>query len=98
MRNPLVSMVFVIGALLSGAIAAAPGPTMLAPVAPVVSCASLANVDLSTAVGAKVTIRGSAEVKGPHTYCEVTGSIARAKQFEVRLPMSGWTHYRWYDG
>ena len=62
----------------------------LAPVAPVVSCASLASLDLSGAVGSATTQTAS-EVAGAKPYCKVTGTIARDIRFEVRLPLAGWT-------
>jgi feruloyl esterase len=54
-------------------------------------CASLAGVDISQAVGAKVTIRSATVSAGPSPYCGVKGEIAPHIGFEVRLPASGWT-------
>ena len=62
----------------------------LEPVAPVTSCASLAGLDLAPATGAATTLAAQ-EVAGPHAYCAVTGTIAPAIRFEVRLPLAGWT-------
>lgn len=62
----------------------------LPPVAPVTSCASLARLDLSAATGAATTLVAH-EVAGVHANCEVTGTIAPAVRFAVRLPLSGWT-------
>ncbi len=62
----------------------------LAPMSPVVSCASLATLDLSGATGAQTTLAAS-EVAGAKAYCKITGTIARDVRFEVRLPLAGWT-------
>ncbi|NOW47646.1 feruloyl esterase [Novosphingobium sp. SG751A] len=62
----------------------------LAPVAPVMACAGLAAIDLSGATGAKTDLAAN-EVGGAKPYCRVTGTIAPAIQFEVRLPLAGWT-------
>lgn len=77
---------------LTGAIVAQPAhaQAQLAPIAPVVSCAKLGTFDLSGAVGSPTTHVAS-EVAGAHPYCEVTGVIAPAIHFEVRLPLAGWT-------
>ena len=71
-------------------VAQAGGLTNLPPVAPVTTCASLARLDLSGATGAATTLSAS-EVSGGHAYCQVTGTIAPAINFEVRLPLTGWT-------
>ena len=70
--------------------AQAAGLAPLAAVAPVVSCASLAKLDLSGATGAATTLAAT-EAPGDHAFCQVTGTIAPAIQFEVRLPLAGWT-------
>lgn len=78
---------------LLGPVAAAAQPFALAPlepVAPVTTCASLAGLDLAPATGAKTTLAAQ-EVAGPQAYCAVTGTIAPAIRFEVRLPLAGWT-------
>lgn len=62
----------------------------LTPIAPVVGCASLAQVDLAPVTGA-ATSQSAREVAGVHPYCEVTGTVAPAIHFEVRLPLAGWT-------
>ncbi len=56
-------------------------------------CADLKSADLSTAVGAKTTIQSAAVVDDgkPAPYCRVLGTVAPAVQFEVRLPVNGWT-------
>jgi feruloyl esterase len=59
-------------------------------VAPVVSCTSLSGLDLAPATGDKTTLEAS-EVAGAKPYCKVTGTIAPAIRFEVRLPIQGWT-------
>jgi feruloyl esterase len=61
------------------------------PVAPVMDCAALAQVDIGAAIGAKVTIQSASVHEGKAPYCEVRGVIAPAVGFEVRLPVSGWT-------
>lgn len=85
---------WIVGVLLAGWCAApahgSPAPEP-ASVAPVMTCAQLAKADLSGEVGAAVTIAGAVVRSGPRDYCEVTGTIARAVRFEVRLPQSGWT-------
>ncbi|MBC2670743.1 tannase/feruloyl esterase family alpha/beta hydrolase [Novosphingobium piscinae] len=68
-----------------------PGLANLAVVAPVQACADLASVDLSAAAGAATRIEAAREVAGARPYCEVTGTVARAIRFAVRLPLQGWT-------
>jgi feruloyl esterase len=70
--------------------AQAAGMAALAPLNPVVSCVSLAGVDLARATGAKTDLTAT-EVSGDKPYCKVTGTIAPAIRFEVRLPLTGWT-------
>ena len=70
--------------------ARAAGTADLAPVAPVTTCASLAGLDLSGGTGAATTLAAREEA-GAHAYCKVTGTIAPAIQFEVRLPLAGWS-------
>ncbi len=62
----------------------------LAAVPPVRACESLAAVDLSAATGARTT-QTAQRVEGAKPYCKVSGTIAPAVRFEVRLPMQGWT-------
>ena len=88
-RKGLVAGILLASLWASSALAS-PAAT-LAPVAPVVPCAQLAKADLSHAVGSAVSIAGAVVRTGPHDYCEVTGTIARAVHFEVRLPQAGWT-------
>lgn len=73
-----------------GAATQARGLAPLAAVAPVASCADLAKLDLSAATGAATTQEAKA-VAGAKPYCAVTGTIAPAIRFEVRLPLTGWT-------
>jgi len=59
---------------------------------PVMGCEALATVNLDAATGAKTQIRSAQTVTElGKTYCRVTGNIAPAVGFEVRLPMSHWT-------
>lgn len=60
----------------------------LQPVAPVIACADLAHADLAPATGAATTIDTATASDGA---CVVTGTIAPAIGFEVRLPLHGWT-------
>jgi feruloyl esterase len=68
----------------------APALAQLASVPPVTSCASLASLDLAPVTGASTTL-AAREVAGNHPHCAVTGTIAPAIRFEVRLPLAGWT-------
>lgn len=94
LKHLLIAILGLLGALGSSPALAQTGPAAglatLASVSPVVSCASLATVDLSGAVGSPTT-QVASEVAGDHPYCQVTGTIARDIHFEVRLPMAGWT-------
>ncbi len=65
----------------------------LEPLPPVVECSSLTGAQLSEAVGAKVDIEAATVVQDgkPKPYCKVTGVIAPAIRFEVRLPVANWT-------
>jgi feruloyl esterase len=69
------------------------GPAMLPPLAPVAECAKLASADLTSAVGAPTHIASATAVQDgkPAPYCDVTGIVEPAIQFEVRLPLAGWT-------
>ena len=68
-------------------------PAELKVVPPRVACAALKIVDVSGPVGAKTTLQEAVEVQDgqPAPYCRVLGTIAPAIQFEVRLPLGGWT-------
>jgi len=59
--------------------------------APKMSCDALAKADISKAVGAPVSNLAASEVAGDKPYCKVTGTIAPKVNFEVRLPIKGWT-------
>ncbi len=65
----------------------------LAPVSPVVDCASLAGTDISAAVGAPTHVESAKAVAAgkPAPYCDVTGYVESAIRFEVRLPLTTWT-------
>ena len=72
--------------------AATPELANLPAVAPVMECASLAAVDISSAVGAKTSISAAAAVTDQKAaYCRVTGVVEPAVKFEVRLPLTTWT-------
>ncbi len=89
----VLGVLFSLVAGLSPAAASQPGLADLASVRPVMDCAALAGVDISDAVGAKVTIQ-SAQLYAqsrPAPYCGVRGTIAPKIGFEVRLPVNGWT-------
>lgn len=62
-------------------------------VAPVVACESLAQADISAAVGAETHITSAVSVPeaSPAPYCRVTGYVEPMVKFEVRLPLSTWT-------
>ena len=81
-------------AVLGGSAAtAAPASYALVPltaILPVVGCESLGHVDLAPVTGAATT-QSARKVAGDHPYCEVTGTVAPAIRFEVRLPLAGWT-------
>ncbi len=61
--------------------------------APVMDCAAVAQLDLSGATDAPVTIQSAAVVTAgaPAPYCAVQGTIALANTFVMRLPTQGWT-------
>ena len=89
-----LSLVLIVGLALSGTFmkSAAAAPQALAPVAPAVSCTSLAQPGIDAEVGAAVTIQSAAEgtIRGAR-FCQVKGTIAPHIRFELRLPVSGWT-------
>ncbi|GHC83376.1 tannase/feruloyl esterase family alpha/beta hydrolase [Novosphingobium pokkalii] len=75
-----------------GGLAQAKGLAPLAPVAPVAACADLARIDLSGATGAPTRQEAKSVTEaGAKPYCQVSGTIAPAIRFEVRLPLDGWT-------
>jgi feruloyl esterase len=64
----------------------------LAAVKPVMTCEQLAQADVKTADGAKVTIKTAKPRdtdKGP--YCRVTGSVEPGISFAGDLPLNNWT-------
>ena len=72
---------------------AAQGLADLSAVAPVMECAAVADLDLTGATDAPVTIQSATVVAAgtPAPYCEVRGTIAPANTIVVRLPTQGWT-------
>ncbi len=76
-----------------GGARAAEGLASLPAVAPVMECAAVAQLDLSGATDAAVTIQSAAVVTtgAPAPYCAVQGTIAPANTFVMRLPTEGWT-------
>lgn len=81
----LIRILAVLGALVLAVPAYA---ATLQPVAPVIACADLAHAELTPATGAATTIAAAEPKDGA---CVVSGTIAPAVHFEVRLPLSGWT-------
>ena len=73
-----------------GTAQAGPGLAQLASLQPKISCAGLAGVDISKAVGAPISSLSASEVAGDKPYCKVTGTIAPKINFEVRLPTKAW--------
>lgn len=69
------------------------GLANLRAVKPVMSCASVAQLDLHGVVDGAVTIQSAAVVTAgaPAPYCAVKGTIAPADIFVMRLPVNGWT-------
>lgn len=94
MRGFLKVMAGLVLALMGGSAAtAAPANYALVPltaILPVVVCERLGHIDLAPVTGAATT-QSARKVAGDHPYCEVTGTIAPAIRFEVRLPLAGWT-------
>lgn len=70
---------------------AAPALANLPSLAPKISCDAMTKADISAAVGAPVSNLAASEVAGNKPYCKVTGTIAPKVNFEVRLPIKGWT-------
>jgi Tannase and feruloyl esterase len=61
-------------------------------VKPATSCEQLGSIDLSQAVGAKVTIQSAAMTDTPKgQFCKIAGNIAPEDGFEVDLPLDHWT-------
>src|SRR5579863_6212019 len=69
------------------------GLALLASVAPISDCGSLVSVDLSAAVGAPTKIISAVAVQDgkPAPYCDVKSNIDSHVEFEVRMPLAGWT-------
>jgi len=96
---PLAALVLTLGlacnsmAQSPASISVSGGPAALVPIAPVTGCAKLASADLSLAVGAPTHITSAVAVQDgkPTPYCDVAGFVEPAIQFEVRLPLGGWT-------
>ena len=65
----------------------------LTAVKPTGECGSLVHADMAAAVGAPVHLESAQAIhSGPGGgYCQVSGTVAPAVRFEVRLPLSGWT-------
>lgn len=76
-----------------GGARAAEGLASLPAVAPIMECAAVAQLDLSGATDAPVTIQSATVVTtaAPAPYCAVEGAIAPANTLVMRLPMQGWT-------
>jgi len=85
----IVATAFALLPVMAGAIGAP--HALLTAVAPVATCAQLTKADLTRAVGAQVMIASAVEIAGQHSFCQITGNIARAIHFEVHLPLAGWT-------
>jgi hypothetical protein len=75
----------------TGSAHAAPSPATLAPLPPKMACGDVARADLSNATGAPTSITSATEVVGLKPYCKVLGTIAPKINFEIRLPLSGWS-------
>ena len=73
--------------------ATAPRAAELPPVAPAMACAALTGLDLTGLEGAPARIETAVEVREnvPRPHCAVSGMIASAIRFELRLPLEGWT-------
>jgi len=87
-----LALIFGLAVAAFGAASASAAPQTLAPVAPAVSCASLAKPGIDAEVGAAVTIQSAVEgpIRGAR-YCQIKGAIAPQIRFELRLPIAGWT-------
>lgn len=84
-------------ALASSRVAARAAPASASVVAPVMTCAELAQADFSTIPGASTTIfsaipvTASANPLGDYAGCEVNGLIAPQEQFQLMLPTQTYT-------
>ncbi|HEY3444348.1 MAG TPA: tannase/feruloyl esterase family alpha/beta hydrolase [Paludibaculum sp.] len=61
--------------------------------APITECAELAKADFSRLQDAPLHITSAAEVRDaqPAGYCRILGVVSPKVNFEVRLPLAGWT-------
>jgi feruloyl esterase len=75
------------------ALANATGLRSLPVVAPVISCSALQSVSLQGVTDQPTHIKQSSEVRpgDGHPYCKVEGFVEPAVEFEVHLPLTGWT-------
>ncbi|MCX6630145.1 MAG: tannase/feruloyl esterase family alpha/beta hydrolase, partial [Candidatus Solibacter sp.] len=95
-RSMVLPAVLLAVAAASGAVAqpsAAAGPVDLPIVAPVMDCTQLALADFSALKDAPLHIALAAPVPDaqPAPYCRVVGSVSPKVNFEVHLPLAGWT-------
>ena len=69
------------------------GLAMLPAVAPVMACADLKSAHLDAMTDRPVHIKQTTEVRAgePHAYCKIDGVVEPQVQFEVHLPLQGWT-------
>ncbi len=65
----------------------------LAPVAPLLECAQLKDADFSNVTEASIHVTSATVIADgqPAPYCKVLGNVAPHVEFEVRLPVAGWT-------
>ena len=65
----------------------------LSAVPPVMDCAQLKSLDLSAVADTPIHITDSVKMEDgkPAPYCKITGYVEPHVQFEVRLPLAGWT-------
>jgi hypothetical protein len=64
-----------------------------APVTPVLTCAQLKTANFSGVTDAPIHITAAVSIADgkPAPYCKVTGYVEPQVEFEVHLPLSGWT-------
>ena len=91
-RHPFILGIASILAAACGATAQTPLAD-LPPVAPVMDCAQLQRADFSAAIESPMKITSATAVANgqPAPYCRVLGYVSPQVEFEVRLPLSGWT-------
>jgi feruloyl esterase len=101
-RRPLsgLTIALMTGSMLIGtllvsarALAAASGLADLPAVAPVITCAELKSANLDGVTDQPAHIRQTTEVSqgSVRPYCKVEGVVEPKVQFEVHLPLTGWT-------